>query len=181
MALTRHNKVPMIRLLVPHDHLFYRDLRLLSRQSNPDSFISTFDYENNLPSCHFESLIRENTKPPIFGIYGYFSDQHLVGHLQLSSEYFEKQSHLVNLYELFVHPDYRRQQIASQLIAYAQNLISTHTHLEQLHLKVMSTNLPAIRLYQKLGFKHFATRPHAIKTSTGTYLDELLLCLAFKA
>ncbi|MBR6761108.1 MAG: ribosomal protein S18-alanine N-acetyltransferase [Oscillospiraceae bacterium] len=57
-----------------------------------------------------------------------------------------------------VHPDYRRNGIAQDLVA------ALVTHLKQngshsLTLEVRASNLPAQKLYQKLGFQLVGTRP----------------------
>lgn len=46
---------------------------------------------------------------------------------------------------------------------------------EQAELEVVSTNIPAVRLYKKLGFETMGTIPHALKYPDGTYADFLLM------
>ena len=46
---------------------------------------------------------------------------------------------------------------------------------EQAELEVVSTNVPAIVLYKKLGFEVTGTTPRALKYQDGTYADFLLM------
>lgn len=46
---------------------------------------------------------------------------------------------------------------------------------EQAELEVVSTNLPAIALYKKMGFETNGTVPHAMKYKDGAYADLLFM------
>lgn len=49
---------------------------------------------------------------------------------------------------------------------------------EQAELEVVSTNVPAVGLYRKLGFEAVGTMPRALKYPDGTYADFLLMVKA---
>ncbi len=58
-----------------------------------------------------------------------------------------------------VHPDYRRQGIGEKLVlALAQAL--TEKEIRGLMLEVRESNIPAIALYEKLGFRQVGLRPN---------------------
>ena len=88
--------------------------------------------------------------------------------------------HISNIFELYVHPDFRKQQIAQKMIKYLIKLAKSNPQLEQIHLKVNSSNTKAIALYKKLNFKHIATRKKVIKENHNTYQDELMFSLQIK-
>lgn len=46
---------------------------------------------------------------------------------------------------------------------------------EQAELEVVSTNMPAVGLYKKMGFETNGTVPHAMKYKDGTYADFLFM------
>ena len=50
---------------------------------------------------------------------------------------------------------------------------------EQAELEVVSSNQPAIRLYEQLGFQIYGTLPHAVKYKDGTYGDEYRMVKRF--
>ncbi|GAU75435.1 GNAT family N-acetyltransferase [Fusibacter sp. 3D3] len=49
--------------------------------------------------------------------------------------------------------------------------------LEQLELEVVTENSRAIPVYEKLGFKIYGTKKHAMKYAEGTYADEFFMIL----
>lgn len=52
-----------------------------------------------------------------------------------------------------VHPQFRKLGLARQLMQYIINYAATEQHLQALDLHVWENNLPAIRLYEALGFE----------------------------
>lgn len=52
-----------------------------------------------------------------------------------------------------VHPDARKQGLAGSLIQHIINYARTEEHLDALDLHVWEGNIPAIRLYEALGFE----------------------------
>lgn len=66
-------------------------------------------------------------------------------------------------------------QILSELITFAAG-----AGYEQVELEVVSDNLPAISLYQKLGFTVYGQRPRSFKLNNGNYSDELLMLLKLR-
>lgn len=67
------------------------------------------------------------------------------------------------------------RKIVSELIHFAAN-----ADYEQIELEVVSDNLPAISLYQQLGFTVYGERPHSFKLKSGKYSDELLMILKLR-
>jgi ribosomal-protein-alanine N-acetyltransferase len=61
------------------------------------------------------------------------------------------------IYNVAVKKEYRRQQIGYQLMKELIRL-AYHKGVTSLTLEVRSTNLPAIRLYESLGFEHTGIR-----------------------
>jgi ribosomal protein S18 acetylase RimI-like enzyme len=71
--------------------------------------------------------------------------------------------------------DFRGRKIGERLIR-ATIAEATRIGLEKIELSVYSTNLPAIALYQKLGFEHEGTRKRS-RLVDGIYEDVLLMAL----
>lgn len=166
----------MIRRLTLSDADQYQKLRFLSLKTDPQAFLATHNQESTYPISYYSSTIKNCTKPPIFGIYGVFENNQLIANARLSPDYFPKTQHLCNIFEVYVHPDYRGQQIAQKILKHLIIQAKTYPQLEQIHLKVNSQNTKAIALYKKLNFKHIATRPKVIKENN-SYQDEFMYCL----
>ncbi len=82
-----------------------------------------------------------------------FIDQKIVGHIDIRP-YPDKYSQHRALLGMGVDAGHRRNGIGEQLIKSMLEWIQVNTTIEHLDLGVMSENLPAVRLYEKLGFSH---------------------------
>ena len=164
----------MIKLLQLEDANSLRELRLQSLNTDPESFVSTFEFERQFSTNFYQHKIVQFKAP--FGYWGIFVSE-LIGYCQLAPEYLPKLSHLANIYELYLMPKYRHQDHASTLLKHVINQARQVDYLEQIHLHVHGHNLPAINLYKKLGFEHIATRPQVIKEPNNSYQDELFFRL----
>ena len=168
----------MIRLLTEKDANLYRKIRLQSLKTDPEAFLSTYKNESKLPIEYFQHKIKNSTKDPTFGYYGFFEGERLIAYAQISDGLLFKKRHIVYFYELHVDPDFRRKGYATQLINYLIGKIKKDKKIEHIELKVNSRNRSAISLYEKLGFKRTAKLPHAVKESNNTYQDEYFYCLS---
>ena len=86
----------------------------------------------------------------------------------------QKDSHKGVLRAMYVRPTARRSGAGRQLV---QAIIHhARQKVEQLHLTVVSTNQPALRLYQSLGFQQYGLERNALKHNN-QYSDEILMSL----
>lgn len=65
-----------------------------------------------------------------------------------------RRGHIVSVAVL---PGYRRQGLATQLIQESTKALATEYNAKEVILEVRITNLPAIKLYEKLGFQRIRT------------------------
>lgn len=88
-------------------------------------------------------------------------DGHPVG---LATLYLQSYKRLVHQTEfgIIVDPEYRGKKIGSFLLSSIMKLAKHHFHIELIHLQVYQDN-PAIKLYEKFGFKEFGRQTHWIK------------------
>jgi ribosomal protein S18 acetylase RimI-like enzyme len=164
----------MIRLLGNDDTESYRELRLASLTSDPDSFLSTHSDEKGKASDFFRQKIIYATKLPIWGFWGYFENSRLVGYSQTADGYFYKKRHIAYLYEVYVIPEFRRKGIASNLVNYIIDKLKSLPEIEKIELKVNSRNKNAIGFYEKIGFNKVAVVPSSVKEPDGSYQDEYI-------
>src|SRR3989344_6100987 len=143
----------MIRPLVAKDAIGYQKLRLLSLKTDPAAFVSLYVSEVNNPIVYYRNKIQYSAKEPVFGVYGDFKNDKIIATAQLGYSYYPKKAHTAFLYEIYVHPDFRRKGIATNLIKHLVGLAKSLSEIEQLELRVNSKNISAIKIYEKLGFK----------------------------
>ena len=119
-------------LSLADEEAFYKLVLLLKKK-----FTSLYNFEEILSSSYPQ-------------IWGYFIENELVGFVHLSIS-FES----VDIVNIVVNPSFRRRGIASILM---ENILNIYPNCEQLFLEVRVDNLPAINLYNKLGFREINRR-----------------------
>ena len=83
-------------------------------------------------------------------VLGFFLNDNLIGFVDYSIIYDR-----LEINYIFVKEEYRKQKVAYRLLKY----IIDNYNYQNITLEVNINNIPAINLYQKLGFKIVATRP----------------------
>lgn len=162
----------MIRKLTQDDWRAYKELRLLSLQTDPDVYFSTFEEVTKWPDGNFKSEIYSSAESA-FGYLGAFSPD-LVGYISLAGQYFTKQKHVADVFNLYVNPDHRHQGVARSLVRALLERAKESGRVEKLFLSVMSQNTAAIALYSSLGFTIYGVKSRSLKSGE-TYLDETLM------
>lgn len=166
-----------IRVLNSSDAVSYQALRLLALSTDADAYFSTYEEASKLPLFAFEQEVR--TQPVPFGYYGWFEDG-LQAYVSLQMPYFEKQQHTADIFNLYVHPDFRKRGIARTMVRHLIDRSYQIPKIEALFLSVMDGNTKAIQLYEGLGFQVYGNKEHALKSGT-RYVNELYMRLDLKS
>jgi ribosomal protein S18 acetylase RimI-like enzyme len=157
-----------IRQLSPADAESFRELRLEGLRLNPEAFGSTYDFEKDQPLTRYTGWLTNST------VFGAYQNTHLIGTASFTQLSGLKDSHKGLLRAMYVRPTHRRSGAARQLV---QAVIETARQtVEQVQLSVVSDNLPALHLYQSLGFRQYGLEPRALKHND-RYSDEILMSL----
>lgn len=178
MPIPSKQNSTQIRLIEPADALVLRQLRLESLKTDPEAFLSTPEYESQFDEHYFVRRLAFNTKPPLFGYWGCFDKNRLLGYVQLAQDLLPKGNHVAFLYELYVQPDYRQQGLARQLVGYLINQCRNSGEIEQIILYLTANNKPALKLYDCLGFKQKGVISGRVKIALGEYRDQIIMQLA---
>jgi GNAT superfamily N-acetyltransferase len=141
---------PKIRCLAEHEWAIYKDLRLAALAESPDAFGSTFakeaqrsdaEWANRLTSGVNSSwdfpIVAEIDRQPIGLAWGRIE---------------ESNPTVANLYQVWVHPNYRRLG-TGQLLLEAVTTWATGKQAHFLELGVTRGDTPAMRLYTRAGFE----------------------------
>lgn len=169
-----------IRLLNDGDAESFKKLRIESLKKDPLSWHSSIAEEENVGDSFFKAKINNSLYPPIFGYYGIFENENLLGYAQIAANFYNKKRHIATFYDVVVSEEARRKSVGTELISVLIEKARSANFIEQLHLKVNSENIGAIKFYEKLGFEKIATIKDAVKEKDGTYQDEYEFVFSIK-
>ena len=112
---------------------------------------------------------------------GAYINNELVGvaSFKRDGEIRRKLRHKGILFKIYVDAEHRQKGIAKQLIEEIISRSKKIENIEQINLTVIPTNKHAKRLYEKFGFKTFASEEKAIKWE-GQYFNEDQMKLILK-
>ncbi len=156
-----------IRRLGADDLDTYREIRLAALKDSPDAFGTAWEEAQARSDESFRDLL---TRLAVFGAFAPEGRQ--IGLVAFSRYEGLRMQHRGELISMYVRPEGRGRGVGLALV----NAVLDHARHQvlQLHLGVGTTNLPAIRLYQKAGFKPYGTEPRALFVD-GRFIDEHLM------
>lgn len=150
-----------IRRLTPEDAPPFRTLRLSALLGEPTAFGSSYEEEAAFSSEVFADRLAEH---PDQGIFGAFDDAaRLIGMVALRRERMHKLRHKGMIFGMYVAPEARGTGVGRELLLHALALARSVPELLQVNLSVNAANVPAIALYESLGFERFGREPGAMK------------------
>jgi ribosomal protein S18 acetylase RimI-like enzyme len=157
-----------VRQLTSADVESLREVRLEGLRLNPEAFGSTFEDEQSAPLDKFLGWITNSQ------VFGAFQNSQLIGIAAFGVFTGRKDSHKGWLRAMYVRPDHRRSGAGRMLVE--ATLQAARQRVEIIQLSVVSDNLPALRLYQRLGFQQYGFEKRALKHN-GRYYDEIHMFL----
>lgn len=157
------------RVLNRNDVEDCKKIRLQLLKENPKSFGSSYEEESSFDD---EKWIRrlENKNSKTIGAY---DGDTIIGVCVVVTNPRMKMKHKATLNSMFVQNEYRGKGISYGLMNTSIELLKSK-QIEFLHLSVVSSNIPAIALYQKYGFTEEGFERNAIKHN-GEYFDLTLM------
>lgn len=163
-----------IREAKPVDAVPFRELRLGALQDSPIAF--TADYQKNLnhPPKYWEDMLTMQADESTIFLAEHKNN--LISMTGIARGSSPKTRHSAWIWGVYVKPEWRDLHIARELI----NSCFTWARARKIvivKLGVAAVNQPAIRCYERCGFKTYGTEPRAIFYQ-GKYYDEYLMdCL----
>ncbi|ODT72718.1 MAG: hypothetical protein ABS75_02640 [Pelagibacterium sp. SCN 63-23] len=156
-----------IRRLGLADMAAYRAIRHEALANHPEAFVSSAEGFAQKSDDEVRQMLETLT---VFG--AVLPDGSLGGINAFLSHDGSKERHRGWMIQVYVRPDQRGTGMAAALV---EHLIAhASRHVKQVHLGVWSENLPALKLYQRLGFETYGTEPRYLFVN-GRYVDEHLM------
>ena len=152
----------VVRRLVPADAASYRALMIGAYRDEKDAFTSTAAEREALPLAWWEArvAVAADTAEQVFGA---FDAGRLVGVAGLTFERRTRTRHKATLFGRFVAAEFRGRGMAEALVRAVLAEARATPGVEVVQLTVTATNEPALRLYERCGFRAFGTEPLAVR------------------
>lgn len=157
----------IIRQSILADAAKFRELRLGALQDSPTAFSMDHEKASNQSIKHWEDLLRMDDQEST--IFFAEHDGQLVGMTGIARGRSPKTRHSADVWGVYVAAQWRGLHIAEELVrcslawAKARNVVIAR-------LGVTTINKPAIRCYERCGFKIYATESRAL-FHEGKYYD----------
>ena len=100
----------------------------------------------------------------------------ILGHAILEPLKLAVTSHVVVL-TIAVHEGHQGKGIGKLLMTHLLDWARSHPKLEKVELQVRSSNTPAIRLYERLGFTEEGRKTRRLRYGPGDYQDDVYMAL----
>jgi RimJ/RimL family protein N-acetyltransferase len=154
-----------VTLLKASDAAQYRKLMLQAYEFAADAFTSTVAERRAEPESFWAKRIADPSG--MSAAFGAFEGQELVGTVALEFSAKPKTKHKALVIGMYVAPVARGAGAGRALLEVAIDYVRAREGTRQLTLTVTEGNVPALRLYTRLGFQPFGTEPMAILTPEG--------------
>jgi ribosomal protein S18 acetylase RimI-like enzyme len=148
-----------LRLLTKEDIGSFRRVRLLGLHESPTAFGASYAQEEKLP---LEELAKRLEGTADRWVIGAFSEQDLIGVIGFIREAGDKSRHKGFIWGMYVVPAFRGKGIGRALFKEALSRIDALPGLRKVSLAVVTSNLQALRLYEKFGFVRYGEEIEAL-------------------
>lgn len=161
----------LVRRLAVADAMVFRALRLEALAAAPAAFSAGHADELAKPESWFASILSDEAATAVFGA---FVEGQPVGMAAFAGYTQEKLRHKGGLWSVYVQAAWQRRGIATSLVGRVIEHAAGKVVI--LQASVNADNLPARRLYERLGFVEYGREPRALRIGD-TDFDDVLLSL----
>jgi ribosomal protein S18 acetylase RimI-like enzyme len=143
----------------------FRDLRLEALQEDPLAFASSFEEEKNYS--------QEIWQYRMANMWFALVDNTIAGMIGLIRSENKASLHCGYIVSLWIKPEFQGQGIATSMLRSVQSM-AISLGIKKISLEVTTSQVAAVGLYEKLGFKKIALLEENLYKS-GRFLDEYLM------
>jgi ribosomal protein S18 acetylase RimI-like enzyme len=156
-----------VRRLLPDDAAAYRAIRLEGLAAAPSAFGASLAEDTALGEDEWRARLGRNFA------YGVFGSGELGGIAGFYVEGGDKTKHRGHLVGVYTRPAFRGTGASQQLLA--EVIAAARAHVQYLYLQVTQTNLPAVRLYERMGFEIYGKDPGGLMVDGVMHEDFLMM------
>ena len=160
------------RRLEAEDADVFQALRLEGFRLEPRAFRFAPEDEAHLTT---DAVVERLQRDFVIGAFS--ADSHLIGVGGLACCNGAKTRHKALLYGMYVKAANRGTGAADELMT--RLIEEARARVEIVTLTVVTTNLRAMRFYERWGFRAYGVEERSVKNSDDDYLDETLMALRF--
>jgi len=160
--------VPIRRLTEHHADAFFR-LRLEGLDSEPEAFTESAEEFRQAGREHAARNLAKSDNNNF--VMGAFVGSELAGLAGFYRHKHAKTAHNGTIWGVYVSKEHRKKGLGRALLAEILHQAESSSGIEQIFLRVGSTNSAAKRLYQSIGFQTCGSEPRVLKIR-GKYVDE---------
>ncbi len=165
----------MIRRLKESDIESLLAIRREALLSEPTAFASSPEADVGLDPVLLREAMCQPTMHATFGAF----DGEIVGMVGVHRYRRVKQAHKADVSSMYVRPAHRRRGLGTALLSAAIEFARSLSGVTHLHLSVSATAVPALRLYQRMGFVIWGTEEAALQVD-GVFIDTHYMVLRLK-
>lgn len=162
-----------IRPICESDLHTYRTLRLEALQLHPEAYNSDYADQAADPDSVWLGRIDASIEGKDSRIFLAEDAGQAVGLMAVFRAKGVKVCHSATLVSVYIRPNYRRRGLAGRMIREVLAWCAS-AGVQILRLAVVTTNVPAIRCYQRCGFAVYGIEPQVVRIGD-RYYDELLM------
>jgi len=165
--------VIMIRNALPEDLDGYRELRLEALKNHPETFGQDHDDAAARDQEYWKNTLKVNAKEK--ALFVAVQDSQLIGMSGIYRHLSPKSRHGATIWGVYVRLPWRGKHISESLVSSCLAW-AREEGLAIVKLAAVTSNIPAIRAYQRCGFTIYGTEPKVI-CHDGRYYDEYLMSI----
>ena len=162
-----------IRRLRVEDAAALIALRREALENHPLAFGASIDDDRGLSLDFVRTALADEHQQAVFGG---FEGATLTGMVGVIREARIKRRHTALIWGMYVTTHARKNGVGRALLGAATAHARTWPGVDQVHLSVTDTAIPARKLYEAAGFRSWGREPHALSWE-GQFVDELHLVL----
>lgn len=156
--------------LTPADWQIYKELRLEALKNDSEAFGSSYEESVSKTDEEWRKKL-ENPKDHIFVAR---DGENYVGMAAAYKEQGKKMSHIAYVWGVYVRDAYRGQKIGKQLMRAVLAELRANSEIKKINLNVNTKQLPAVKMYESLGFQIAGTLHKEMKIND-EFFDEYLM------